>query len=96
MLKSVLSTKPWAKDPAVVPLPYREDMMRDYLGRLPSQGKPLKLGILWRDGIIEPHPPVTRAMTMVYDALNRTGHKVSTPPKYSLNQSKATKMNINR
>ncbi|KAL5877068.1 hypothetical protein ACKVWC_006224 [Pyricularia oryzae] len=75
MLKSVLSTKPWAKDPAVVPLPYREDMMRDYLGRLPSQGKPLKLGILWRDGIIEPHPPVTRAMTMVYDALNRTGHK---------------------
>lgn len=79
MLKSVLSTKPWVKDPAVVPLPYREDMMRDYLGRLPSQGKPLKLGILWRDGIIEPHPPVTRAMTMVYDALNRTGHKVSTP-----------------
>ncbi|KAI7927361.1 hypothetical protein M0657_002963 [Pyricularia oryzae] len=76
ILKSVLSTKPWAKDPAVVPLPYREDMMRDYLGRLPSQGKPLKLGILWRDGIIEPHPPVTRAMTMVYDALNRTGHKL--------------------
>ncbi|KAI6351324.1 hypothetical protein MCOR25_010012 [Pyricularia grisea] len=74
MLQSVLSTNPWVKDPAVLPLPYRQDVMRDYLGRSPSQGKPLKLGILWRDGIIEPHPPVTRAITMVYDALKKAGH----------------------
>ncbi|KAL0471511.1 amidase signature domain-containing protein [Neurospora intermedia] len=90
-LKSVLSTRPWLQDPAVVPIPYRQDVFDDVLSRADSSGRakadhrPLKLGILWNDGIVEPHPPIRRGMAMVAEAVKKAGHKLVNwnPPSHA-------------
>ncbi|PQE30135.1 general amidase protein [Rutstroemia sp. NJR-2017a WRK4] len=45
------------------------------------QGDRLKFGIMWCDGMIEPHPPVRRGLQMVVDALRNVGHEVEFFPK---------------
>lgn len=81
LLRSVLSTRPWVRDPAVVPLPFRQDVVDAYLARANEDGtargeKPLKLGVLWSDGVVGVHPPVRRGLEMVADAVVRSGHQV--------------------
>ncbi|KAI3329205.1 amidase [Xylariaceae sp. AK1471] len=82
VLEAVLETKPWVRDPAVVPIPFRGHVVDEYLGRAGEDGsaKPggnaLKLGVLWTDGVVGPHPPVTRGLRMVVDAVEKAGHKV--------------------
>lgn len=52
-LRSVLSARPWERDPAVVPIPFRQEVIDIYRGRAGSDGaakpseQPLKLGVLW-------------------------------------------------
>ncbi|KAM3087344.1 hypothetical protein ACMFMG_001441 [Clarireedia jacksonii] len=36
----------------------------------------LKLGVMWCDGMVEPHPPVRRGLQMVVDALRNAGNEV--------------------
>ncbi|GKU21475.1 unnamed protein product [Fusarium langsethiae] len=82
VFKSVLGTQPWLRDPAVLPIPFRQQTMDSYLSRADSKGKaksgkrPLKIGVLWSDGMVGPHPPVLRGLRVVVDALKRAGHKV--------------------
>ncbi|KAI1213560.1 amidase [Annulohypoxylon truncatum] len=82
LLESILSTQPWIRDPAVVPVPFRQDVVDDYLQRVNTDGtakqghRSLKLGILWSDGVVHPHPPVTRGLHMVANAIKKAGHKV--------------------
>jgi amidase len=53
VLRSVLSTEPWTKDPAVVPIPFREEQLSGVQDRADEGGKAkesqlsLKLGVLW-------------------------------------------------
>ena len=81
-LRSVLSTQPWLRDPSVVPLPFRQDIVDSYLARVNEDGTstvkhtPLKLGILWNDGAVNPHPPITRGQKLLVDAMRKAGHKV--------------------
>lgn len=91
MLSSLLSTEPWLRDPAVVPLPFRQHVVDSYLARASPKGmaasgaKPLKLGILWTDGVVGVHPPIRRGLQMVHDAVVAAGHKMVdwTPPTQS-------------
>ncbi|KAL6916189.1 hypothetical protein FSST1_007684 [Fusarium sambucinum] len=82
VFKSVLGAEPWLKDPAVLPIPFRKDMVDSYLSRADSKGnaksggKPLKMGVLWSDGVVGPHPPVIRGLRVVVEALKKAGHKV--------------------
>lgn len=79
ILHSILSTKPWLNDPAVVPMPFRQEIVDEYLSRAePAKlsGLPLKLGVLWTDGVVGPQPPIIRGLHMVVDAVRRAGHKV--------------------
>lgn len=80
VLRAVLSTRPWIKDPAVVPIPYRQEMVSEVLSRSNPDGtatdKPLKFGVLWTNGIVEPHPPIRRGLKMVAESLKKAGHKV--------------------
>ncbi|KAI1268908.1 amidase signature domain-containing protein [Xylariaceae sp. FL1019] len=82
LLRSNLSTKPWLRDPAVVPIPFRDDIVEEYESRAKPDGtataskRPLKLGILWTDDYVQPHPPITRGLRTVVDAVTRAGHKV--------------------
>ncbi|KAG8159868.1 hypothetical protein KVR01_010505 [Diaporthe batatas] len=82
LLKSVLSTQPWIQDPVVIPMPFRQEIFDENLRRAQPSGTacsgrlPLKLGIMWTDGLVQPHPPISRGLRMVADALEKAGHKV--------------------
>ncbi|EXJ69725.1 uncharacterized protein A1O5_06796 [Cladophialophora psammophila CBS 110553] len=84
-LKSVLSTRPWLRDPAVVPIPFRQDIVDEYLSRADwdgtakASGLALKLGVFWTDGVVTPQPPITRGLQMVVDAVRNAGHKRIAP-----------------
>ncbi|KAI1756099.1 amidase signature domain-containing protein [Xylaria castorea] len=82
LLRADLSTKPWLRDPAVVPLPFRDEVVGEYMSRANPDGTandaavPLKLGVLWTDGDVQPHPPTTRGLHIMVDAMRSVGHKI--------------------
>ncbi|KAL2071771.1 hypothetical protein VTL71DRAFT_13006 [Oculimacula yallundae] len=60
---ALISTTPWTRDPDVVPIPWRIAVEEEMLCRATEDGKsndnqPLKLGIMFSDGYMTPHPPV--------------------------------------
>lgn len=65
----VKGTDPWERDADVLPGRWWTE------GVSRTRDKPL-IGILWRDGLIEPLPPVTKVMTEVVEKLRRTGVEV--------------------
>ena len=78
--RALLSTKPWTNDPAVVPIPWRQDIIDSVESRASSGGetkaRALKLGIFWNNGLVEPQPPVRRALKIVVDAVRHAGYTV--------------------
>jgi Asp-tRNA(Asn)/Glu-tRNA(Gln) amidotransferase A subunit family amidase len=64
-IKTLVDAKPWYKEPSLLPFPWKEENA--------FQGKKLKVAILWDDGVVKPHPPVTRALKSVVEKLKSTG-----------------------
>lgn len=62
-MQAYLAQWPWVEESSLVPLPWRYP-------KLPAR---LKIGAMWSDGVVKPHPPVIRAMQMVVDALTTAG-----------------------
>ncbi|KAL6720353.1 hypothetical protein ACLMJK_002274 [Lecanora helva] len=90
VMSSLLSMKPWMRDPRVVKMPWDDDVEKSTLGRaMPDgsaiQGLHLKLGILWTDGVVTPHPPVARGLRVLNDLLKYKCHVVVDwkPPSHS-------------
>ncbi|MCJ1377476.1 hypothetical protein MMC17_000571 [Xylographa soralifera] len=78
---SVLSTQPWLRDPQVVCMPWRQNIIDSTLARASSNGTatgklPLKLGIYWTDNVVGSQPPIVRGLRTVYEAVQKAGHKV--------------------
>ncbi|KAL9583068.1 MAG: hypothetical protein Q9212_002927 [Teloschistes hypoglaucus] len=66
-MKTVLAAKPWMTEPALLPIPWR-----DHIGHLTTDHKghkKLKIAVLWHDGVVRPHPPVTRALRSIVQKL---------------------------
>ncbi|KAK2744815.1 hypothetical protein FQN57_004139 [Myotisia sp. PD_48] len=82
MLESVLSTEPWLRDPDVIYIPWRDQIVSTILARVTQSGsvkdgqQPLKFGILWKDDLATPHPPITRGLQIITEAIKKAGHKV--------------------
>ncbi|KAI9733086.1 MAG: hypothetical protein M1834_003633 [Cirrosporium novae-zelandiae] len=62
-MRSALGTKPWLVEPSLLPMPWKDD--ESYLG--PPGQKSLKIGVLWDDGVVKPHPPIIRALREVVE-----------------------------
>lgn len=71
-LEAVLATRPWLHDPLVLELPWRESVFQNAL----HSNKPTVFGVLRSDDQVSVHPPISRALNIVVDALKRLGHKV--------------------
>jgi amidase len=89
VLESVLSTKPWIRDPTVAVVPWRQGIVDETLARATPNGsanKPLKMGILWTDKIVAPHPPILRGLRITQKALLSAGHKTMDwdPPSHEI------------
>ncbi|KAI4122642.1 MAG: hypothetical protein LQ338_005690 [Usnochroma carphineum] len=79
-MKTVLSAKPWLTEPSCVPIRWR-----DQKSHLPTShnNKKLRIAVLWSDGIVKPHPPITRALKEVASRLQDvSGIEVSTWQPY--------------
>lgn len=67
--RTMLESDAWLQEHAVLEIPWRE---RSQL-RLPER---LSFAILWDDGVVKPHPPLTREMQKAKEALLAAGHEV--------------------
>lgn len=60
-MKTMIDAEPWLEEPALIPMPWRTYT-------IPSE-RPLRIGVLWHDGTVRPHPPITRALRLMTDKL---------------------------
>ena len=66
-MNTVLETKPWRVDTSLDTqawTPYTLD-------------KPLKIAVMWSDGVVKPHPPIHRALQEVSEACEKAGMNVT-------------------
>ncbi|KAK8052388.1 amidase [Apiospora rasikravindrae] len=64
-MKTAVGAKPWLKSPNLVAMDWR-----DTTGLFSE--KKLKVGVMWDDGVVKPHPPIARALCKVIDKLQKS------------------------
>lgn len=64
--ENVVNAGPWLKDPKCVEIPWRPIT-------LPER---LKVAVLWHDDVVQPTPPVARALREVTSQLKARGHEI--------------------
>ncbi|KAM3492014.1 hypothetical protein MY3957_004672 [Beauveria namnaoensis] len=64
--KVVIQSQPWLRDAKCHPLPWKSV-------QLPEK---LKIGVLWHDTLVQPTPPILRALRHTVTKLLRAGHDV--------------------
>lgn len=69
--KTLIDAKPWLKQVDLIPMKWRYD--EDWLPKDAEGKTKLKVGVMWDDGVVKPHPPVLRAMKEVVDKLKAAG-----------------------
>lgn len=74
--QAVLSQDPFLEDPTVLPIPWT-----GLLSPMPS--RPLRIGFMFNDGNVQPHPPISRALKWAQSRLREAGFEVSVfaPPE---------------
>jgi Asp-tRNA(Asn)/Glu-tRNA(Gln) amidotransferase A subunit family amidase len=65
-MKVILDAKPWRLDPSLTAEPWTPYQFT----------KPLKVAVQWWDGVVMPHPPMTRALKEVAEACKAAGMTV--------------------
>ncbi|KAH9832442.1 Amidase enzyme [Teratosphaeria destructans] len=71
LFKTVLQLEPWTGDPSCLPIPWQSSAESE--ARRKIAAKTLTLGILRSDGVVRPHPPVSRAMDEAAALLRANG-----------------------
>ena len=69
IMSTVIAAKPWLIEPSLVPFPWRYQEPLLELNR-----KKLKIGVIWDDETVKPHPPILRALHEVVDKLRSSGN----------------------
>ncbi|KAJ5788455.1 hypothetical protein N7457_003445 [Penicillium paradoxum] len=64
--KAVLEQEPWEIETALVPVPWRTV----------APTRDMTVAIMWDDGCVRPHPPITRALRLAKEKLSDAGIKV--------------------
>ena len=60
-MKTVIAAQPWLVEPSMLPFPWRDGESHLEV----SKGGKLKIGVIWSDEVVTPHPPVRRALKEV-------------------------------
>ena len=72
-MRSVMSSRPWKSDPSLLPFEWREGAWlngdRDTEEAPSTKETKLRVAVLWTDGVVEPLPPVRRALQTVVSRL---------------------------
>ncbi|KAJ3528578.1 hypothetical protein NM208_g6856 [Fusarium decemcellulare] len=70
MMKEVITQEPWSKDSRCAPIPWRQDIYDSALSRK------LSIGVLYDDGVVKPHPAISRVLRETAATLNASGHEL--------------------
>jgi amidase len=62
-----LNHEPWKYEPSLIEMPWRPNTT------VPQK---LRIGVIWCDGVVQPHPPVVRALKHLVSTLEEDGHTV--------------------
>lgn len=65
--KIVLAAEPWLYEPSLVEMQWKET---------PIVPKSLKIGVMWHDGLVQPHPPIMRCLRETVASLEKDGHTI--------------------
>ena len=79
LMKAALAAKPWRVDPLLTTKDWTPFTFE----------RPPKIAIQWWDGVVQPHPPMTRALREVAEACKQAGMEVVDWDCEKLNHSKA-------
>jgi amidase len=78
--RAVIAAAPWNQDPKCCPVPWRYDMFEE------AQTRPLVIAAMRDDGVVRPHPPITRVLDEVAKKLELAGHEIVSWTPGSLHQ----------
>jgi amidase len=67
----MLAAQPWLLEAPLLEMPWK-DGLADGLGLPPK----LSFAVVWDDGVVAPHPPLTHALNRIKRALIGAGHEV--------------------
>lgn len=72
-MEALLATKPWENDPSLHPIPWRaeDQWLESKLNPKKQDGRGLRIGILWDDGVVKPLPPIARALTRMVEGFSK-------------------------
>jgi amidase len=70
VMREFLLAEPWILDPNVAPISWREDIFQSV------QERPLKIGVIFDDGVVKPHPEIEAAVHLAADLLEAAGHEI--------------------
>lgn len=76
LVKAILEQSPWNHDPLVHELPWRNSVERQIQERIGGDPSALSFGIMHHDGVVQPQPPVQRAIRLMEEMLRSQGHQV--------------------
>ncbi|KAL2832772.1 amidase [Aspergillus pseudoustus] len=86
-MMALLAAEPWRVDPGVVELPWRDQVFEETRRRFAGKNEKEKMafGVLLSDGVVNPQPPVSRALREVVKAVEALGHSVIewNPPSHA-------------
>lgn len=68
--ESFIGMKPWEVDYSVHPLPWRSEDVDS------ASAKPLRIGYMTTDGVVDPSPAIKRGLDITAAALRKAGHTV--------------------
>ena len=67
-IKTLIDAQPWHAEPTLFPFPWNSST------NFFPEGRKLKVAVMWDDGVVKVHPPVTRALEAVVERLKATGN----------------------
>jgi amidase len=68
--KAVIDAAPWNQDPKCCPVQWRSEMFEE------ARTRPLVIAVMRDDGVVRPHPPITRVLDEVAKKLELAGHEI--------------------
>lgn len=71
-MRELILLKPWLRDCRCSPIPWRQDVYDETMGRK------LRIGVLEDDGVVEPCPAIRRVLRDTVKLLSDSGHEVVT------------------
>lgn len=77
IFKAILEQSPWLHDPQVLELPWKSSTESQVEALVNTDPSALVFAIMRDDRVVQPHPPVRRALFLVEGMLKRRGHQVS-------------------